>query len=47
MHFHTDDDPMATAEQLAAHDARAATEAFHAIACDDGVADEVRLTWSR
>ena len=44
MHFHTDDDPMATAEQLTAHDPRAAAEAFHAIACDDGVADEVRLS---
>ena len=44
MHFHTDDDPMATAEQLAAHDPRAAAEAFHAIACDGGVADELRLS---
>jgi hypothetical protein len=44
MCFHTDDDPMATAEQLTAHDPRAAAEAFHAIACDDGVGDEVRLS---
>jgi hypothetical protein len=44
MHFHADDDPMATAERLNAHDPRAAAEAFRSIACDDGVADEVRLS---
>ena len=44
MDYHTDDDPMTTAEQLAGHDPRAAAEAFHAIACDDGVGDELRLS---
>ena len=44
MHCHTDDDPMAAVEQLTAHAPRAAAEAFHAIACDDGVADELRLS---
>jgi hypothetical protein len=44
MHFHADDEPIATAGRLNAHDPRAAAEAFRSIACGDGVADEVRLS---
>jgi hypothetical protein len=44
MHFHTEDDPMATAGQLPAHGPRGAAQGCLAIACDHGVADEVRLS---
>jgi len=44
MHYESDDDRMTTAERLAAHDPDAAAEACLAIACDDGVGDEVRLS---
>jgi hypothetical protein len=39
-----DEDRLTTAEQLAAHDPRAAAQACLAIASDDGVGDEVRLS---
>ena len=44
MDYDGDEDRLTTAEQLAAHDPRAAAEALRAIACDDGVGDEVRLS---
>ena len=44
MDYDSDEGRMTAAEQLAAHDPRAAAEAFVAIASDDGVADEVRLS---
>lgn len=44
MHYDSDEDRLATAEHLARHDSGDAAEAFRAIACDDGVGDEVRLS---
>ena len=44
MDYDSDEGRMTTAEQLATHDPRAAAEALRAIACDDGVGDEVRLS---
>jgi len=44
MDYDSDEGRMAAAEQLAAHNPRAAAEALRAIACDDGVGDEVRLS---
>ena len=38
------DDRLDAAEQLAEYDPHAAAEAFTAIACDQGVGDEVRLS---
>jgi hypothetical protein len=39
-----DEDRLTAAEQLAAYDPRAAAQACLAIASDDGVGDEVRLS---
>jgi len=44
MDYDSDEGRMTAAEQLTAHDPRAAAEALRAIACDDGVGDEVRLS---
>ena len=44
MDYDNDEGRMTSAEQLAARDPRAAAEALRAIACDDGVGDEVRLS---
>jgi len=44
MDYDSDEGRMTAAGQLAAYDQRPAAEAFRAIACDDGVADEVRLS---
>ena len=44
MNHDTDDDRMTTAEQLAGLDPRAAAQACLAIARDDNVGDEVRLS---
>ncbi len=44
MDYHSDEERMTTAEQLAGHDLQAAAEAFSAIACDGEVGDEVRLS---
>ena len=44
MDHHCDEDRLTTAGQLAAYDPRAAAEACLAIASDDGVGDEVRLS---
>ena len=44
MDYDSDEGRMTAAEQLAAHHPRAAAEALRAIACDDGVGEEVRLS---
>jgi hypothetical protein len=44
MDYDSDEGRITAAEQLAAHDPRAAAEALRAIACDEGVGDEVRLS---
>ena len=44
MDYDSDEGRMTEAEQLAAHHPRAAAEALRAIACDDGVGEEVRLS---
>ncbi len=43
MDYDSDEDRMTSAERLAAYDPRGAAGAFHAIASDQEVADEVRL----
>jgi len=42
--YESDEDRIDAAEQLAEHNPRAAAEAFSAIACDQAVGDEVRLS---
>ena len=42
--YEDDEDRIGAAEQLAEHNAHAAAEAFSAIACDQAVGDEVRLS---
>ncbi len=44
MDYDSDEGRMTAVEQLAVHNTRAAAEALRAIACDDGVGDEVRLS---
>jgi hypothetical protein len=44
MDYDSDEERLSSAEQLAAHDPNAAAQAFLAIASDDGVGDEVRLS---